>query len=177
MFLGAFDRRKGLKQVLEAWPMVSARLPDARLRLLGKGPLEPLAVEAARSRDEVDLLVDPSRDVVHERLRTARTLVLLSQPSRTWREQVGLPILEGLAHGCEVVATSETGLASWLVDNGHRVVDPAATAQQVADAIVSSLESGRSPAEIIDTLPAVDGRKTAEGWMFGGAAERSGDLR
>jgi glycosyltransferase involved in cell wall biosynthesis len=166
VFLAAFDHRKGLTQLLEAWPILAARRPGAHLRVLGKGRLEHLAVEAARQRAEVEVVIDPSRDRVHEELRSARALVLLSQPSRVWREQIGLPIVEGLAHGCEIVATTETGLASWLADHGHQVLPPTASAERVAEAIGSSLDSGRSATEILATLPPLDGRTAAERWMF-----------
>jgi glycosyltransferase involved in cell wall biosynthesis len=166
VFLGAFDHRKGLEQVLAAWPYVADRAPDLRLRLLGKGPLVAMAEEAAQ-RDDVSLVVDPSRDEIHRSLAGARTLVLLSQPSSTWREQIGLPIVEGLAHGCQVVCTDETGLAAWLDDHGHHVLPPTASPQEVADAVVASVRSSRSPADVLADLPPVDGRRAADAWLFG----------
>jgi glycosyltransferase involved in cell wall biosynthesis len=81
--------------------------------VIGAGRLLPEVRAWADGRDDVDLEIDPPRARVHEAMRESSVLVLLSQPHGHWREQVGLPIVEGLAHGCEVVTTSETGLASW----------------------------------------------------------------
>ena len=165
VFLGAFDVRKGLRQLVEAWPTVAASVPGARLRILGKGELQSLA-EGLAERDEVTLTVDPPREEIHRVLAGSAVLVLLSQPAATWREQVGLPLVEGLAHGCRVVATTETGIADWLAEHGHEVVDPAAGADEVAAAVVRALGAGRSAEQVLADLPEVDGRLGADRWMF-----------
>ena len=87
LFLGAFDHRKGLAQLLDAWPDVAARRPDLTLRVLGKGPLQDLVEDVVRDRSDVSLAVDPSRTEIHASLLASRTLVLLSQPSSTWRSR------------------------------------------------------------------------------------------
>ena len=166
VFVGAFSPRKGLPQLAAAWPDVVERAPTARLTLVGKGELEATARTLADGRPEVSLLVDPPRTELHAQLRTAAVLVLLSQPSATWREQVGLPVVEGLAHGCTVVTTSETGLADWLAGHGHEVLAPAAPATEVATAITRALGRRRSAESVLADLPDVDGRLAADRWMF-----------
>ncbi len=167
VFLGAFDERKGLRPLLTAWPMVRSDVPGTPLTILGKGDLVALAEDAAERWSEVALEVDPTRDAIHHALAGAAVLVLLSQPTPTWREQVGLPIVEGLSHGCEIVATTETGIAPWLQEHGHQVIDaydqePA----RIADAIRRALQSPRTPADVCRDLPPVDGRLDADRWMF-----------
>jgi glycosyltransferase involved in cell wall biosynthesis len=143
-------------------------LPGATLTLLGKGRLEPLAERAAALDDSIDLVIDPSRTEIHRRLAGSRALALPSQPTPSWREQVGLPIVEGLSHGCAIVATSETGLAGWLKDHGHGVLDTPTTPEALANALAWALTSGPQPVDIIASLPAVDGRLAADEWMFAG---------
>ncbi|MCY7404854.1 MAG: glycosyltransferase [Cryobacterium sp.] len=164
--LGAFAPRKGLPNILAAWPLVTAALPQARLTLIGKGALENRARQAVAGDPTIELLIDPPRGEIHRQLRRARVLTLPSQPTATWREQVGLPIVEGLAHGCHIVTTTETGLATWLTEHGHDVVAPGCTPQQLADAVVHALQAPRPAA---DDLPAVDGRLAADAWLFAGA--------
>ncbi|GAA3533808.1 hypothetical protein AFL01nite_21380 [Aeromicrobium flavum] len=167
VFLGAFDERKGLRQLLEAWPKIRASAPGVPLRILGKGDLRPLAEEAAATWDEVTVHVDPSRELIHRELASAAVLVLLSQPTPTWREQVGLPLVEALAHGCEVVATTETGIADWLAGHGHRVLDPrTAGPDEVAAAVRQALAADRAAGDVLRDLPTVDGRLAADRWMF-----------
>lgn len=167
LFVGAFDERKGLANLLGAWPEVVRRWPAAHLTLVGSGPLLARVQDFAARRAEVTVVVDPPRVQIHGVLRAASLVVLLSQRTPRWREQVGLPIVEGLAHGCSVVATTETGLAGWLRDHGHLVLDPAATPDDVAAAIVSLIGARRPAASVLADLPEQDGRLAADAWMFG----------
>ena len=92
--------------------------------------------------------------------------MLPSQPRPRWREQVGLPIVEGLGRGCLVVTTSETGLAEWLTAHGHYVVSPPDDAAAFSDALSRAIADTRSPMSVVADLPAVDGRAAAEAWML-----------
>jgi glycosyltransferase involved in cell wall biosynthesis len=166
VFLGAFDTRKGLSLVLDSWPGVLDSVPGAELVVLGKGDLEARARAAAEQDASVRLVVDPPRPRIHEELRGARVLVLPSQPTPRWREQVGLPIVEALAHGCTVVTTDETGLAEWLTDHGHVVVPGTADAGRLATAVTAALRQRRAPHSVLGDLPEVDGRLAADAWMF-----------
>ncbi|RKR72940.1 glycosyltransferase family 4 protein [Frondihabitans australicus] len=165
-FLGALMERKGVRVLLAAWPLVRERVPGATLLVLGKGPLEGEMREVAAGDGSIEVLVDPARRVIHEQLARTAVLALPSQPSPTWREQIGLPIVEALSHGCRVVATDETGLASWLRESGHRISEPATSPEALAAAIVASLEGGPSRAEVLATLPPVDARLLADDFLF-----------
>jgi glycosyltransferase involved in cell wall biosynthesis len=166
VFLGALSPRKGLPQVIEAWPEVRRQLPEAELVILGKGQLEDAAARLAADDASVRLVVDPPRDQIHRELGAARVLVLPSQPSPRWREQVGLPIVEALAHGCTVVTTDETGLAAWLAEHGHTVVPGTADAGSLATALADAIRSARAPADVLADLPERDGRLAADAWLF-----------
>ncbi len=176
LFVGAFQARKGLPELVSAWPEVVRRQPSARLTLVGKGPMEELARGLAERVPGVELIVDPPRAEIHRRLRRSAVLVLLSQRTPTWREQVGLPIVEGLAHGCAVVTTEETGLAGWLGAHGHEVLRGAAAPGEVADAVVRALRRCRPRESVLADLPEVDGRLAADAWLFGDAARATAPL-
>lgn len=167
LFVGAFEERKGVPLLLAAWPLVAEAHPGARLTLVGKGPLLDDVRALARGRSDVDVVVDPPRDAVHRAQREHAVAVLLSQRTRTWREQVGLPVVEGLAHGCTVVTTDETGLADWLAGHGHTVLPAAAGPQDVAQAVVAALAARRPAAQVLADLPGQDGRLAADAWLFG----------
>jgi glycosyltransferase involved in cell wall biosynthesis len=62
----------------------------------------------------VSVIVDPPRAEVHELLRSSAVVAMPSVRRPGWREQIGLPLVEGLTHGCRVVTTTETGLADDL---------------------------------------------------------------
>jgi len=169
LFVGAFEERKGVRQLLAAWPLVAAACPDARLTLVGTGPLLADVEAFAAGRADVEVVVDPPRSEVHRLQREHAVAVLLSQRTRTWREQVGLPVVEGLAHGCAVVATDETGLADWLREHGHGVLPVSAGAAAVAQEVRARITRARAASDVLADLPAQDGRLAADAWLFGPA--------
>ena len=164
-FVGALEERKGFDVLARAWPAVVAARPGSTLTIIGSGRLEGTARELASATTGVDLVVDPPRSVVHEVLGGAAVLVLLSRQTPRWREQVGLPLLEGLADGCAVVTTADTGIAPWLAEHGHTVLDPGAGPHAAAAALVAVLDAARTPASVLADLPGDDGRAAAAAWL------------
>lgn len=166
IFVGAFQNRKGIRELMAAWDVLHESNTQLRLHLIGKGDLLEEVRHWAKNRAEVLLDVDPPRAEIHRSLRNSRALVLLSQPTGAWREQVGLPIVEGLSHGLEIVATSETGLARWLTDHGHVVIPATSTAEQTAAALHAALTGSRDAKAILASLPTSDQRIEADRWML-----------
>ena len=175
VFLGALEERKGIRKLMAAWPSVGG--VGSRLVILGKGPLADEVEAWAASREDVGFVRDPSRATISETLLGSSALILFSQRTPRWREQIGLPILEALSHGCTVIASTETGVAEWLEENGHTVLPPSATPEELANAIERTLDRPRPVAEVLRTLPEKDMRLIAADWMFGvpcGRAETCG---
>lgn len=166
LYLGAFVPRKGFPLVVQAWAGVIRVRPEARIMVLGKGPLEEMARAFASAHSSAEVVIDPPRDRIRAELDRARVVVLPSQPHAAWREQVGLPIVEGLEAGCRIVTTDQTGLATWLRDRGHAVLDVPTDPAELADAIAAQLAAEASGAAA--DLPDRDGRVEADEWMFGG---------
>ncbi len=166
VFLGALSDRKGFPLLMAAWPLIRAEVGDVAITVIGKGPLEDRARAWAARDAGVELIIDPPRSTIHRDLSRASVLVLPSQPQPTWREQVGLPLTEALAHGVPVVTTSETGLAEWLAAHGHGVIPAPGTASGLAAAVVEQLARRPSRASIASGLPERDGRLAADDWLF-----------
>ncbi|PPF85567.1 glycosyl transferase family 1 [Subtercola sp. Z020] len=166
IFVGAFSERKGIRVLLDAWPHVTRLRPGATLTIMGKGILEDSVLAVARLFEGITVEIDPDRGRIAQALDEARVLVLPSQPSPTWREQVGLPIVEGLSHGLAIVTTEETGLADWLSAHAHAVVTDPASSPELAVAIVQLLDDDRAVDDVLQALPARDGRLAADDWMF-----------
>jgi glycosyltransferase involved in cell wall biosynthesis len=137
LFAAEMARRKGFDTLLDAWPTVRAEHPGWHLRCLGDGPLRALAQEMATQDPEgVSVGVTPPRREVVQAFAEASVLVLDSRSVPGWREQIGLPALEGMAHGCRVVISSESGLAERAREFGHVVIAPSDT-----EALVSGLRT------------------------------------
>ncbi|WP_285026175.1 glycosyltransferase [Plantibacter sp. ME-Dv--P-122b] len=166
LFVGALDERKGIRQLMDSWSDVLAASPDAELQILGKGPLEAEVLSWAQTAPRTTVIIDPARDIIFEAQRQADVAVLLSQPFTNWKEQIGLPIVEGLSVGTEIIASSETGIADWLENHGHRVLAPQAPRGELTRAVVDALRSRRARSAVLADLPQVDGRFAADRWLF-----------
>jgi glycosyltransferase involved in cell wall biosynthesis len=166
LFLGDLSPRKGFDSVLAAWTKVRHRAPDAVLTVVGRGKLLDDAYAAARADSRIRVIADPPRDVVHAELRRASVVVLPSRRQVAWREQVGLPIVEGLAHGCTVVTTDETGIADWLRRNGHGVIPAASVGELLASVIAEAATRPLDAHSVRASLPGQDSRLEADSWLF-----------
>ncbi|MDR6169989.1 glycosyltransferase [Curtobacterium sp. SORGH_AS_0776] len=179
VFVGAMEQRKGVQELMDAWPAVERTVPGATIVLIGPGPLEPLAAEWAAS--------SPSTRRVTGRLphaaaaavvRSSAVLVAPSVADGRWREQIGLPIKEALAAGLTIVTTDQTGLAGWLRDHGHGVVPPTTPAftRRLARAITSALRAPLDREQVRAALPERDGRLAADAWLHGQQARLVADV-
>lgn len=162
LFVGRLESRKGVIQLLEAWSKIEGQT-DHHLTLVGDGPLmadvQAWVAENPNRRRAVGQL---SRNDTEMNYLNHRILVAPSVREGRWREQVGLPIVEALSHGLTVVTTCETGIAGWLLRNGHTVIEQSS---ELADAILARLREPLEPSEVAAALPLVGGRKIADDWM------------
>jgi glycosyltransferase involved in cell wall biosynthesis len=173
-FVSSLEPHKGVDLMMDAGreppPAVKA---GAVLNVIGKGSLEARVLAEAKIDQSIRVYVDPDREQIHTILRESTAVVLLSRPGRYWREQVGLPILEGLAHGCRVIASNETGLTPWLVEHGHEVIDWRASAQHVAQAFTRALSGEPLCHTSGQGHDGPQGRALADSWLVGGLQANS----
>lgn len=165
-FVAALEERKGITPLLEAWALAGLADLGWELHIAGAGPLGPRVAEVAAHDPSVRFCGSIDRAEVHSLLAEATVVVLPSRPDGRWKEQIGLPIVEGLAHGCRVVATPDTGLAQRLAADGHVVLPPQFTVENLAQALRTACADGPTPAAIRASLPAVAGRIAGEDWMY-----------
>jgi glycosyltransferase involved in cell wall biosynthesis len=147
---------KGVDVLLEAWPSVVARIPDARLRIVGAGSQEASLKQQATERGVAD-----SVEFVGWRADVREDLVwssLVVQPSRF--EGWGLSVIEAVASGRPVVMT-DVGAAGEVIrdDESGRVV-PVENPAALSNALVEVLERPDAGAafaerarEIVQHLP------------------------
>ena len=118
-FIGRLAPEKGLDTLINAWPFVRAKYPDAQLILIGEGPLRPVLEEKVRALgmrlgpgqavEMRGVAVDPS-----EALRGADLFIL---PSR--EEGMSIALLEAMALGVPVVVSSIPGNRRLVGDFKH----------------------------------------------------------
>jgi glycosyltransferase involved in cell wall biosynthesis len=113
LFVGALERYKNVDGLVAAWRVVAERVPDARLVVIGRGPLrEAVETLAADLSGRVDYAPEVPPEDVAGALDAATVLVL---PSR--HEGLGRVVIEAFARGRGVVASRAGGVLD-LVDEG-----------------------------------------------------------
>jgi glycosyltransferase involved in cell wall biosynthesis len=165
-FVGVLESRKGVPDLLAAWAHSGLGRRGWRLAVAGAGPLTPDLAAAAEADPSITPLGLLDRAAVDRLLSDSAVVVLPSRREGRWREQIGLSIVEGLARGCRVVATPDSGLAPWLAAHGHWVLPTDFTVTDLAPALTTAADAGLSPTQILDSLPPIDGRIAAENWMY-----------
>ncbi len=138
VFVGRLRRYKGVDWVMRSFPAVLARVPAARLLVVGDGPFEgPLRKAAARLgvAAAVEFLgFLPAAEKVR-RLRQAWVVV---QPSP--KEGWGLTVVEAGACGTAVVAADSPGLRDSVVRDATGLLVPYGDERALAEALVRVLE-------------------------------------
>ena len=109
------DRYKGVQHMIEAMPAVRAAIPDAKLRIIGRGDdlvrLQQLARDLGLENSvEFAGYVDDTR-LKHE-MQTCRLFAL---PSR--KEGFGLVFLEAMAHGRPCLGANAGGIPEVITEN------------------------------------------------------------
>jgi glycosyltransferase involved in cell wall biosynthesis len=146
LFVGMLERTKDIAALVEAWPRVVQKVPDARLVVVGRGALTDL-VERLRDDypDRVEHVPELPPSGVAERMDASTCLVL---PSRS--EGLGRVILETFARGRPVVATRvggipdvvEDGVTGLLVESGDVEALAEALARLLADRALAERMGG-----------------------------------
>lgn len=106
VFCSPLAPNKGIDRLLDALPLVRATVPQARLLVAGRGPLEPLVREAAAEPDSgVEHVGSLTTAGVADLLRRGAVFATAPRPTWKWTEQLGLAYLEALATGIPIVTT------------------------------------------------------------------------
>jgi glycosyltransferase involved in cell wall biosynthesis len=143
LFVGRLSGEKGLDLLLDAW----RRHPEGslgRLRVVGDGPLRPVAEEAAAGRADIDFLGPRDAEGVRAAMRDTAVVITPS----TWHEVLSTVIIEALSMGRPVLGTALGG-TPWLVGAGTAepcgwVVEP--TVDALAAALPTARDGAAAPA-------------------------------
>jgi glycosyltransferase involved in cell wall biosynthesis len=133
--VGRLVRQKGFEVLIEAMPAVLARVPGARLVVVGEGPERARLARLARERGVGAAVTFAGFRPDAPRLLAALDVLVL--PSR--REGSPLVTLEAMARGVPVVASDIDGIAEQVTDGVDGLVVPAGDAAALAAAVVRVL--------------------------------------
>ncbi len=152
--VGRLEPEKGQGTLIDAWPMVLARVPAARLLVVGEGSCRAALEGQAESLGLLGERVSADQDCVGTRLaRPNATVVFTGRredvPAVTaaldvavlpsYREAQGLVILEAMALSRPVVASDVGGIPEMITDGITGLLVPPHDASALAAAIVRLL--------------------------------------
>ena len=143
-FLGSFYAYEGLDLLLEGLPKLVARIPTARVLLVGGGPEESRLRELAQRSGMADRIVFAGR-VPHDDVQRYYDLVdVLAYPRRSIRlTELVTPLkpLEAMAQGRVLVASDVGGHRELIADGRTGVLFRAGSADAMVESIVRLLEN------------------------------------
>jgi glycosyltransferase involved in cell wall biosynthesis len=120
------ERAKGVEDLVIAIALLARRGIDARVTLVGDGPLAgPLQALARRLgiADRVEVPGAVAWDDLPGVYRSHHVFVLASAPTVNWREQFGFAVVEAMASGLPVLV-GESGSLPEVVGEAHSLVAP-----------------------------------------------------
>jgi phosphatidylinositol alpha-mannosyltransferase len=171
LFVGRLDKRKGFAHLLRAFPSIKARVPTARLIVVG-------AYDKDDKQKYVHFVREQGiRDVKFVGLVSAedlprfyRTAHVFCAPS-TGFESFGLVLLEAMAAGAPIVASDIPGYHHVVTHEREGLLVPPADERGIADAVVRLLQD-----EGLRSRLGQRGRETARQYSWRHIARRTLDL-
>lgn len=166
VFSGTLAEKKGIRQLIRAWPAVAATCPGAKLHVYGKdgraSPGESMAAALRRELDGATGTVEfhghVSQEVLFAALEAARAAVFPS-----YAEAFAVAPLEAMAHGCPTLYTRR-GSGPELIRDGidGLLVDP----DDVAG-IAAALKDVLTDSELAERLGRAGHRRVCQEFSSG----------
>lgn len=134
--VAALVPHKGQRHLIEAMPMVLAQVPDARLVVLGEGPLRPqLEHRVKQLHLERHVVLPGFRDDVLACIKGFDVFVLSSET-----EGLGTSLLDAMAAGKACIGTRAGGIPEAVADGETGLIVPTHDPSALSQAIVRLLQ-------------------------------------
>jgi len=133
LFVGRIEKRKGLKHLLHAFPLVKEACPRARLIVVGEGRLRAGFQQAAAENGLADVVFTgfvPAEELP----RYYHTAHVFCAPA-TGFESFGIVLLEAMAAGLPVVASDIVGFRQVVSHKEEGLLVPPHDAEELARAL------------------------------------------
>jgi len=144
LFVGVLERYKNVDGLAEAWRRAAPQLPEARLKLVGSGALQPVVEELVRDfPEQVSWTERLSQSEISAAL-DASTFLLL--PSRS--EGMGRVIVEAFCRARPVLASRVGGIPDLVEDGSNGLLVEPGDTNGLVDAILRLVED-RALAELL----------------------------
>jgi glycosyltransferase involved in cell wall biosynthesis len=130
-FVGRLELAKGIQELMQAWPIIASRLPDAHLIMIGGGgDAESAFLHWSVKAQRVHVL-GSRRDMPE----VMAALDVLAMPSHA--EGFGIATVEAMAAGAAVVVSAGGALPELIDDHVEGRIVPVRDANALAEAIIA----------------------------------------
>jgi len=136
LFLGRLDPRNGLDNLLEAFPHVLQAIPQARLLILGDGPLR--AVYENKVKNLIGKNIFFEGLISNERPEYFATSQVFCYPAT--KASFGITLLESMAAGTPLVATDNKGFRDLIQNGVNGLLVPPENPHALAGALLRVLQ-------------------------------------
>ncbi|WP_446742689.1 glycosyltransferase [Silvibacterium acidisoli] len=143
LFVGRLVEKKGCSYLLRAMRAVAEKCPEARLILIGDGPLlAELKKEANELRVPCDFLGSQPKHIVR-RYQERASIACVPSVTASNGDSEGLPtvVLEAMRVGAMVVATNHSGIPEAVVDRSTGLLVPEKSSDALAEALIEAIQN------------------------------------
>jgi glycosyltransferase involved in cell wall biosynthesis len=138
LFVGVLERYKNVDGLAEAWRRAAPRIPEARLRVVGRGTLAPVVAKLLRELPQQTAWTEQvTQPEVAAALDESTLLVL---PSRS--EGMGRVVVEAFCRGRPVLASRVGGIPDLVEDGVNGVLVEPHDTNGLAEALVRLATDG-----------------------------------
>jgi phosphatidylinositol alpha-mannosyltransferase len=166
LFVGRLEKRKGLNYLLKAYRRIKANTPDIRLIVVGPGTRFRRKYENYVRRSGLKDVVFTGMVSYNELPRYYKTADIFCSPA-IGRESFGIILLEAMAMGKPIVATSIEGYASVVTHGREGLLVPPKDDKELAQALLSLISD-----EPLRRKMANRGMRTAQNYDWAKVARR-----
>lgn len=145
LFLGRFDPRNGLSTLIESFRRVKGRQRDARLVVVGDGPLREHYYRQARGIKDIEFV----GAVLKGRPSYYANSTVYACP--TTKASFGITLLEAMACETPIVCSDILGFRDVVADEREALMVPSGDRDAIADALVRVLDDPRLAATLGQT--------------------------
>ena len=140
LFVGRLENRKGLLDLLRAYNRIKKEVPESRLIVVGPGKIMRTRYELWIKRHHLDDVVFAGFASQEDLPRYYQTADIFCAPA-TGRESFGIVLLEAMAMGKPIVATSIEGYRCVVTNGVEGILVPPKNNKQLARALLRLIDN------------------------------------